>query len=75
MPRRQGGELEPTAEEEGVGAGHERVDSLANERRECGIDLQAVARLNNFDLDPEGGSRGRHVFADIRSIRIARVDQ
>ena len=75
MARRQGGKLEPPDIEQRVGTDHERIDSIANERREGSLDLAAVARPNDIDLHPDDGRRRRHVFRHVFDIRIGRIDQ
>jgi hypothetical protein len=75
MARCQGGELETPVEEERVSTDQERVDSVADKRREGSLDLTAVARLNNIDLHSEHSSRRSHVIHHALDIRIARIDQ
>src|SRR5262245_20538379 len=55
MSCRQCGKLETPAGKERIGPYHERVGSIANKRSEGSLDLATVARLNNVDLQPDGG--------------------
>ena len=76
MPRRQRSKLKPSAEEERVGADHERIGTVADERREGAPDLAAVARLHHVDLDADDGSRCRHLSRHDRlGVAVVGIDQ
>src|SRR5262249_26994851 len=47
----------------------------ANKRGECRVNLEDVARLNDFDLKPQCSARRCHVFGHVRGIHIGRIDQ
>jgi hypothetical protein len=71
---RQGGELEPTIEEQGVSTDHERVGSLAHKRGESCVDFKDATRLNHLDLDSHCSTRCRQPFDQVFGIHIARID-
>src|SRR2546430_6342120 len=75
MPRRQRSKLEPPAEEERVGSDHECIGTVADERREGGFDLAAVARPSHADLNADGGSRCRHLSGHDLGIAVVGIDQ
>jgi hypothetical protein len=65
----------PTVEER-VGADQKRVGVVANERREGGLDLSAVARVNDVDPHSDVGGRRRNISRHGLGIRgIFRVDK
>jgi hypothetical protein len=60
MACRQRGELDPTGEEEGIGADHECIGLVADKGRERSIDRCGVTRPDDLHLHPHGGYRCRH---------------
>src|SRR6266566_1711439 len=75
MPRRKRSKLEPPAEEERVGSDHERIGTVADERREGGFDLAAITRSSHADLNADGGSRCRHLSGHDLGIAVVGIDQ
>jgi hypothetical protein len=75
MARCQRGKLDPPAEEERIGADKQRLNPVADQSSEGGLDCAAVVRLSHADLDSHAGSRHRHVFRYRRGRRIIGIDQ
>src|SRR5262249_31084110 len=75
MPRCQRGKLNAPAIEERIGADHERTGSLAHQRRKGSLDLAAIARLDDVDLNPACGSGGCHICAYGLGVRVIWIDE
>ena len=76
MARRQSGQLDTPAVEEGVAADEERVGPLAHKRCEGRIDLAAGAGVEDLDLQPHGASSRFHVSQrGLGSRSIGRIDE
>src|SRR5262249_24019478 len=75
MSCRQCGKLETRAGKERIRPYHERVGSIANKRSEGSLDLATVARLNNVDLQPDGGRCRGHIPSCQFRLRNARIDK
>ena len=73
---RQLGQLDTPVGQEGGGANEEGVGSLACKRRERGIDLAAVAGVEDLDLQPLGaGSRFHASHCSLGIGSIGRIDE
>src|SRR5215467_203347 len=75
MARRQRGKLDPPAVEKRVGSDDQRVYLVADQRRERRLDLTAVARLNDADLDADLRCCRLQVSSDGVGILVLGVDQ
>src|SRR5262249_22969033 len=75
MSCRQCGKLETPTGKERIRSYHERVRSIANKRSEGSLDLATVARLNNVDLQPDGGRCRGHIPSYRLRLRNARIDK
>src|SRR6516162_8394321 len=75
MARRQRGKLDPPAVEKWVGSDDQRVHLVADQRRERRLDLAAVARLNDADLDADLRCCRLQVSGDGLGILVLGVDQ
>jgi len=75
MSCRQCGKLETPADKERIRPYHERVGSIANKRSEGSLDLATVARLNNVDLQPDGGRCCGHIPSCQLRLRTAWIDK
>ena len=74
--RRQQGQLQTPAVEEGVTSNEEGVGPIATKRREYGINLPAGACVDDLDLQLHGASRGFHLPQISRGGRdIGRIDE
>src|SRR5262245_65973566 len=74
MSCRQCGKLETPTGKERIRSYHERVRSIANKRSEGSLDLATVARLNNVDLQPDGGRCRGHIPRYRLRLRTARIE-
>ena len=54
---------------------HERVGSIANKRSEGSLNLATFARLNNVDLQPDGGRCRGHIPSYRLRLRNAWIDK
>ncbi len=76
VARRQSGQLDTPAGEEGVAADEERVGPLAHKSCEGRIDLAAGAGVEDLDLQPHGAGSRFHVSQRGLGIRsIGRIDE
>ena len=75
MARRQRGKLDPPAVEKRVGSDDQRVHLVADQRCERRLDLAAVARLNDADLDANLRCCRLQVSGDGLGILVFGVDQ
>src|SRR5215475_11760852 len=75
MARRQRGKLDPPAVEKRVGSDDQRVHLVADQRRKRRLDLAAVARLNDADLDADLRCCRLQVSGDGLGILVLGVDQ
>src|SRR2546423_10931713 len=75
MTRRQGGELNAPAAEQGVGNDDKRAKAFFDKSREGGVDLGIIARVCELDLLAESGSRRLHLLDARLRTRIGRVDE
>src|SRR5262249_47205198 len=75
MPCRQCGKLETPAGKERISPYHERVGSIANKRSEGSLDLATFARLNNVDLQADGGRCRGHIPSYRLRLRNAWIDK
>src|SRR5215467_217330 len=60
MASGQRGKLDPTKEEEGIGADYQCVDLVADQRGEGSFNPLGITCPNDFNLQPQGGYRVRH---------------
>ena len=76
MARRQLGQLDTPADEEGVAADEEGVGPLAHKSCEGRIDLAAGAGVEDLDLQPHGAGSRFHVSQrGLGSRSIGRIDE
>src|SRR5215471_5338764 len=70
MARRQRGKLDPSAVEKWVSSDDQRVHLVADQRLERRLDLAAIARLNDADLDADLRCRRLQVSGDGLGILV-----
>jgi hypothetical protein len=75
MARSQHTELDAAAEEQRVRANHDGGGSMLGERQKAALDLAAITRLDEINLQARSGSRCHYLFRPVFVAWIPRIDE